>query len=212
MAALDTKVRTLVDASRRDSDDEDALIASLEEDDDSALDTLREQRLQQLHGEMQRSRAQKTLGHGTYDTITQDPEKSILDITTSSKLCVVHFFRSDFRRCRIMDGHLSALAERHLEARFVKVDVDHVPFLVERLKVRVLPCVIAFVGGKSVDRVVGFEGVGRGDDSFRTRDLEVRLVTVGVLERVKMDKYDLPNGSESRDEVTKEDEDYDEWE
>ena len=210
MAALDTKVTSVLDASRRDSDDEDGLIASLEEDDDPAFDHLRERRLQQLHSEMQRTKAQRTSGHGTYDTITHEPEKSVLDITTSEKLCVVHFFRADFRRCRIMDGHLSAMAERHLEARFVKVDVDHVPFLVERLKIRVLPCVIAFVGGKSVDRIIGFEGIGRGSDEFRTRDLELRLVNAGVLERVKMDKHDQPHGSQN---VTKEDEDdFDEWE
>ena len=47
-----------------------------------------------------------------------------------------------------------------------------------------LPCVIAFVEGVGVDRVVGFEGVGRGD-GFETGDLERRLVGAGVLERVR---------------------------
>lgn len=213
MATLDTKVTSLIDAPGRDQDDEDALIASLENEDDPSFNNLRERRLQQLHSEFQRTKAHRTLGHGTYDTITHEPEKTILDITTSTKHCVVHFFRADFHRCRIMHGHLSALAERHLEARFVCVDVDHVPFLVEKLKIRMLPCVIAFVDGKSIDRLIGFEGIGRGGDSFRTQELEVRLVSSGVLERIKMKKHDQPHDSGGQRRVTEEeDEDYDEWE
>lgn len=79
-----------------------------------------------------------------------------------------------------MDNHLATLAAVHLETRFVKMEVERAPFLVERLKVRVLPCVIAFVGGVGVDRVVGFEGLG-GGDGFETGDLERRLVGAGVL-------------------------------
>ncbi len=81
-----------------------------------------------------------------------------------------------------MDGHLSALASRHLTARFLTMDVQHAPFLVAKLDVRVLPCVIAFVGGVSAERIVGFEGLGGGGDGFETGDLERRLVRAGALE------------------------------
>lgn len=83
-----------------------------------------------------------------------------------------------------MDGHLEKLAERHLEARFVRIGVEDAPFLVERLGVQVLPCVIGFVDGVGVERVVGFEGLA-GGDAFETGVLEGRLVGKGVLlERV----------------------------
>jgi hypothetical protein len=42
--------------------------------------------------------------HGLYTEIAT--EKEILKITTSTKLCVVHFFHKEFRRCQIMDKHL----------------------------------------------------------------------------------------------------------
>ena len=42
--------------------------------------------------------------HGLYTEITT--EKEILKITTNTKLCVVHFFHKEFRRCQIMDKHL----------------------------------------------------------------------------------------------------------
>jgi hypothetical protein len=103
MAGLDPKVASVIDRATRDDDsDEDALIASLE--DDSELDAFREQRLQQLHAEFDRARRLKANEHGTYTEIKD--EKALMDITTSTKLCVVHFFKPDFNRCRIMDTHL----------------------------------------------------------------------------------------------------------
>lgn len=41
--------------------------------------------------------------HGTY---TEVEEKDILDITTKTKYAVVHFYTSDFKRCKIIDSHL----------------------------------------------------------------------------------------------------------
>lgn len=200
------------------SDDEDDLIASLEAEDDTTLAPLRERRLEQLHAEFRAAKAHRNLGHGTYDTISSsthtDPERAVLDITTSreSPKCVVHFFQPDFRRCQIMDGHLKVLAEKHLEARFVRVDVGAVPFLVERLKVRVLPCLIGFVGGKSVDRVIGFEGVGRSGDSFRTPELERRLAGCGVLEGLKLEKGEGVRAGDVRQRARgRNEEDEDEW-
>ena len=99
---LDAKVAAIVDRQRADSDDEDALIAELEDDD--SLDAFREQRLQQLHAEYSRAKQMRNSEHGTYSEIHD--EKALMDVTTSTKLVVVHFFKPDFNRCRIMDTHL----------------------------------------------------------------------------------------------------------
>ncbi|KAF9631332.1 hypothetical protein BFW01_g2194 [Lasiodiplodia theobromae] len=181
MSNIDAKVAAIVDKPH-DSDDEDALIAELEDDD--ALDAFREQRLQQLHQEFTRAKQMRNSEHGTYQEIKE--EKALMDITTSTKLCVVHFFHADFNRCRIMDNHLETLAPKHFDTRFLRINVDNAPFLVTKLKVQVLPCVIAFVDGQGVDRIVGFEGLGYGTDKFTTSDLERRLLKCGVLVREKM--------------------------
>lgn len=168
------------------SSDEDALIASLEDDADTdpALSALRERRIQALSHTLAAAKSARTEGFGTYTRIQS--EKSLLEITTSPtyRRCIVHFYKVDFNRCRIMDGHLETLAERHLEARFLRMGVEDAPFLVERLGVKVLPCVIGFVNGVGVERVVGFEGL-RGGDAFETGELEERLVGKGVLEKVR---------------------------
>jgi hypothetical protein len=67
----------------------------------------------------------------------------------------------------------------------LKINVENAPFLVTKLKVQVLPCVIAFVKGVTVDRIVGFEGLGYTQDTFTTKDLEARLLTSGVIQRAK---------------------------
>ncbi|KNE71466.1 hypothetical protein AMAG_15694 [Allomyces macrogynus ATCC 38327] len=152
-----------------DSDDE--LFDDLERDDDD-LAGFREQRIEQLKAELERARAMRENAHGTYAEIKD--EKEVLKITTSTNKCVVHFFHKEFRRCAIMDKHLEALAAKHFRTRFIKVNVENAPFLVDRLKVKVLPCVVLFVDGISKDRVIGFEELGN-TDAFRTPVLEARL-------------------------------------
>lgn len=105
MASIDPIVAAVLDPPRVDgSDDEDALIAALEDDDDHALAALREQRLQQLHSEISREKKMRDAGTGVYTEIKD--EKAVMDITTSTKFAVVHFFKSDFGRCGVMDRHL----------------------------------------------------------------------------------------------------------
>lgn len=65
------------------------------------------------------------------------------------------------------------------------MNVENAPFLVTKLKIQVLPCVLAFMGGVSVDRIVGFEGLGYTPDTFATKDLEARLLASGVIQRAK---------------------------
>ena len=47
---------------------------------------------------------------------------------------------------------LQTLAAKHTNTRFVKADVANVPFLVVKLEIKVLPCVITFVDGVTKDK------------------------------------------------------------
>ena len=89
------------------------------------------------------------------------------------------------------------------------MNVENAPFLVLKLKVQILPCVLAFVDGVGVDRVVGFEGLGAGD-SFTTRALEARLLQANVLVRPKLTSHTGPQTAGRSYEERAEDED-DEW-
>jgi hypothetical protein len=104
MSSVDHRVAALIDSRATDSDDEDALMASLEADDDHALSAFREQRMQQLHDEVMRSKQMRESGTGSYVEVKD--EKEVIDITTNTKYAVVHFFKPDFGRCGVMDRHL----------------------------------------------------------------------------------------------------------
>lgn len=106
MTSVDHKVAALLDRAPLDeshSDDENDLFDELEKD-DSALDAFREKRVQQLHEELSRAKYMRSQDYGKYLEVTD--EKQLMDITTSTKYCVVHFFHADFRRCGIMNTHL----------------------------------------------------------------------------------------------------------
>ncbi|KAF2159880.1 hypothetical protein M409DRAFT_70767 [Zasmidium cellare ATCC 36951] len=209
MPAIDPSVAKVLDSRRptHEDDDEDALIAELEDEDDGAFDALRERRLEQLHAEISRAKLMKETSHGTYMEIKD--EKQLMDITTSTKLCVVHFMKPDFNRCRIMDEKLAVLAEKHFDTRFVSINVDNAPFLVVKLGVQVLPCVIAFKDGVGLDRIIGFEGVGRKPDTITASEVEARLLTCGVLVRAKMNEDD--DRRRARQQEQAEDEYDDDW-
>jgi len=95
---------------------------------------------------------------------------------------VIHFYHTNFKRCEIMDKHLAKLAPKYFATRFIRVFVENVPWLVEKLMIKVLPCVVCFMDGVSKDRLIGFEELGN-DDVFDTATLELRLSMCGVIQK-----------------------------
>jgi len=96
--------------------------------------------------------------------------------------CVIHFYHSNFKRCEIMDKHLTKLAPKYFNTRFLRVFVENIPWLVEKLSIKVLPCIICFIEGVTKDRLVGFEELDNSD-AFDTAVLELRLLSCGVIQK-----------------------------
>ncbi|KAF8205109.1 thioredoxin-like protein [Pholiota molesta] len=166
--------------SRHDSDDDDdALFAELEEEiENDTHASVREHGLRVLKTEMERMKHMQENHYGTYSEITD--EKEVVRVSAHESRCVIHFYHSKFQRCEIMDKHLAKLAPKYSKTRFIRVFVENIPWLVEKLSIKVLPCVICFVDGIAKDRLVGFEELGN-EDSFNTAVLELRLAQSGVL-------------------------------
>ncbi|PVF91914.1 thioredoxin-like protein [Serendipita vermifera] len=126
---------------------------------------------------MEHERDLREIDHGKYTEIFD--EKEVIRTSANEKKCIIHFYHRNFQRCKIMDKHLEALAPKYFDTRFLRVFVENVPWLVEKLGVKVLPCVIVFIDGVTKDRIVGFEELGNADD-FETSALEMRLKVSGV--------------------------------
>ncbi|ORZ09560.1 thioredoxin-like protein [Absidia repens] len=167
-----------------DLTDDEALFEELEREDDDAMASIREQRIREIQSELERRQIIQDSNHGIYTEI--ENEKEFMTTTTKEKYMVGHFYHKDFRRCKIMDTHLEQLADKFPDTRFVKISVENAPFLVEKLQVRVLPCVMGWVDGYIKTKLVGFDDLGNTDD-FTTNMLELQLSNAGVV-RKKEDK------------------------
>ena len=108
-------------------------------------------------------------------------EKEFFEASKKSKNVVVHFYRDSTFRCKIVDKHMEVLARTHMECRFLKIDAERSKFLVDRLKIKIIPTIALIKDGKTIDYIVGFQDLGNTDD-FDTEMLEWRIARANVIE------------------------------
>lgn len=113
-----------------DEDDEDNNKTDNGDDDDYELRQIKEARLRQIRSQHKQKLENLGKGHGQYREITQD--EFIQEITGSMNV-ICHFFHRDFQKCEIMNLHLSKLAQRHIESKFVRINAEKTPFFVEKV-------------------------------------------------------------------------------
>ena len=116
-------------------------------------------------------------GHGKYTEIV---EEQFLPTVTKTRFVILHFYHKDFERCKIVDMHLEKIARVHTETWFGRIDAEKCPFFVSKLAVQMLPTVVCFMDGISIDRICGFDELG-GVDDFPTLIMTRRLISAGVL-------------------------------
>ncbi|XP_077233404.1 thioredoxin domain-containing protein 9 homolog [Tasmannia lanceolata] len=165
---VEKQVLTVAKAVEDKIDEEISALDHLDLDD---LEALRERRLQQMKKMAEKRSRWISLGHGDYTEIPS--EKDFFSTVKASDRVVCHFYRENWP-CKVMDKHLSILAKRHIETRFVKIQAEKSPFLAEKLKIVVLPTLALIKHAKVEDYVVGFDQLG-GTDEFSTEELEERL-------------------------------------
>ena len=150
----------------------DAQIRSLDLD----VDSLRDKRKEYLKHIASKNQEYLASGHGTYEEVTDT--KAFFNLCKKSERVIVHFYRSTTKRCEILDKHLGLLSRKHIETRFLRVNVEKHQFLCERLRIYVLPSLVVIINGKTEKTFRGFEEFGNSDD-FRTWQLEERLKDSG---------------------------------
>ncbi|KAJ7944239.1 Thioredoxin domain-containing protein [Quillaja saponaria] len=106
--------------------------------DDPELEKLHADRIAALKKEAEKREAFKRQGDGEYREVA---EGDFLGEVTGSEKVICHFYHKDFYRCKVMDKHLRSLAPSHVDARFIKLDVENAPFFVAKLAIKTLPCV-----------------------------------------------------------------------
>eukprot|EP00978_Attheya_sp_CCMP212_P011645 scaffold28850_cov41-Attheya_sp.AAC.2 len=142
---------------------------------DEQLEMLRERRLAQMKAAQAQKRKYLEQGHGTYTSLgegqdARDVAKEFFDVAKQSERLVVHFYRPATRSCDVFHRHLEQLAQRHVETKFVKINVEGcdeggggASFLVEQLGIVVMPTVLIVIKRKAVHHIRGFDELG-GED------------------------------------------------
>ncbi|XP_007466952.1 PREDICTED: thioredoxin domain-containing protein 9 [Lipotes vexillifer] len=156
----------------------DSEIQKLDQMDEDELEHLKEKRLKALRKAQQQKQEWLSKGHGEYREIPS--ERDFFQEVKESKKVVCHFYRDSTLRCKILDRHLVILSKKHLETKFLKLNVEKAPFLCERLHIKVIPTLALVKDGKTQDFVVGFSDLGNTDD-FTTETLEWRLGCSDIL-------------------------------
>lgn len=150
-------------------------------EDEDGLEALRQRRLRELQSTHAQRQQWKAMGHGTYHELvpsnnTNDVAKEFFAVSKASDRLLVHFYRPSTRLCDVFHAHLSKLAPKHLETRFVKINVEGcddttgngngsgAAYLVEKLGIVVMPTLLLVKNRKAIHHVRGFDELGGSDD------------------------------------------------
>jgi len=157
---------------------------------DDALEALRAKRLDQMKAAARNRQVYIENGHGTYVSLGEgrlglDIAREFFEASKASERLVVHFYRPTTRFCDVFHSHLQKLAHKHLETRFVKINVEEtensgVNFLVERLGIVIMPTILIVKDRKAHHQIRGFDELG-GTENFSTALLACVLATHGAL-------------------------------
>lgn len=159
-------------------------LESYTEDDFEKLREIRKRKMMQAQKEQQKNVLN---GHGRYMELSD--QKEFFDACKASKQLVIHFYRPSTIRCQIVDRHLEALSAKHLETRFLKINAEKCPFLIEKLRIIMLPTMLCVKDGKTEHAIIGFDEMG-GTDEFPTEVLALVLSSYDVLKYSKEEFMD----------------------
>ena len=175
---------------------------------DSELEILREKRLAQMKVKQEQQLQWRAAGHGVYTELesTQhsgDVAKAFFDAAKSSQRLVIHFYRNTTRSCDVFHRALSELAPKHLETKFIKIDVEGCDdsreggsgvgskYLVEKLGIVVMPTILIVLDRKATHHIRGFDELGSTEE-FSVNELAYVLGTHGALTRREEEELAVP--------------------
>uniref|UniRef100_A0A7S0EV19 Thioredoxin domain-containing protein n=1 Tax=Hanusia phi TaxID=3032 RepID=A0A7S0EV19_9CRYP len=188
--ALDSAIQyNLMKAASAMEQQVDEKIKHLDELDSDEIERLRDKRVKRLKKIRYLQNKWRAMGTGEYREVS---ERDLFSMFRHHKRIIIHFHRESTERCKLLDKHLATLAAEHVETLFVKIDVEKSHFLVQKLNVKVLPCMKLIKDEQVFKTLIGFEAFGNRDD-FKTRELAMCLARYEMIRHpdMSLDEFDV---------------------
>lgn len=175
----------------------DAEIEKMENYGEEDFARIRKQRIEEMKLKALEKETWRRNDHGVLTAISD--QKEFFEAVKKSKRVVCLFFRDSNKWCEVLSNHMQLLAEKHMEAKFLKVNAENSQFLVERLNVWMLPTIVCCKDGK-VHRQ--FNGLDEIDPTgkFETASLEFVLHGSEMLDDTPLVDKVLQRADEASDD------------
>eukprot|EP00484_Ammonia_sp_Unknown_P017940 CAMPEP_0197021992 /NCGR_PEP_ID=MMETSP1384-20130603/2893_1 /TAXON_ID=29189 /ORGANISM="Ammonia sp." /LENGTH=283 /DNA_ID=CAMNT_0042449947 /DNA_START=102 /DNA_END=953 /DNA_ORIENTATION=- len=157
----------------------DAKINKLSNMNEDDLEELRAKRLEQLKAkQIQRSKWLAN-DHGRIHEIVD--QKQFFENVKSTKHVICLFYSKTSKWAHILQEHLTLIARKHLECKFMQIEALHAPFLIERLNIWMMPTLVLAKDNKVSTQLRGLDWCAP-DGKIETIRLEAKLFEYGFLE------------------------------
>lgn len=175
----------------------DAEIEKMENYGEEDFARIRKQRIEEMKLKALEKETWRRNDHGVLTAISD--QKEFFEAVKKSKRVVCLFYRDSNKWCEVLSNHMQLLAEKHMEAKFLKVNAENSQFLVERLNVWMLPTIVCCKDGK-VHRQ--FNGLDEIDPTgkFETASLEFVLHGSEMLDDTPLVDKVLQRADEASDD------------
>lgn len=174
-AAQDAKAMQIASMVEAAVDDQ---IKDIDDMGDAELEAIRKRRIAQMRAKQRERQHGKANGHGKLLEIT-DQKQFFAEVKTSDRV-VASFYTKTNTDCAALNAHLAKLAPAHMETKFVSVDAEKSPFLVENFKIWMMPTILLIHKNKVGDSIHGLDQLG--GRHFSTAALEKRIADAKMID------------------------------
>lgn len=107
------------------------------------------------------------------------------DLNVDNDIYVIKFWATWCQPCKMMVPSLNKLEKEFPNINFVSVDIDQVPILAKKYKIRTVPTLLVFKDGEEINRILGLSLITplrkifrdiTSDEIENINDIEVKAI------------------------------------
>ncbi|KAI6236690.1 TXNDC9 protein [Aphelenchoides besseyi] len=150
--------------------------------DDDGLEEIRRKRLLEMQKIQEKKQHLQTIGHGKLSELGGD--KDFIEAGKESPKLVCYFYAQNTEKSQAVEKCLENLASANFFTRFIRINAERCPFLIERLRLKSIPVIAIVRNEKIVDYIRLADKLEKNVDELE-RLIEQKLFEAGAIEKVR---------------------------